>query len=350
MKQLLIAILASVFFFLFVLSFVILRDKRITDLESAYLVQPIQQDANERVWKNFNFEVIGASTEFISSSHMRFDEKGYIYVADNDDKTIKRFDVYGDLSKTYGKGEGRGPGEFLTIIDLHISEKNTLWIVDDRNNRVTIYDTENQEKWNILNLDYAFNKILPIGTDYYWAEKKFNNQMEIYQNSGQLIGKVDPIVNDPRLWSYVLEGFYALVPNGGVVQSQYHTNKIVGYSKNGEVIFFREPIEFLGLPEIDPHYANDVAKINTVDFSSWLQVTSDPHVNDNFLYVFVKKKDGRTNEWGAGFIDVYDLNAGDYQYSFKLPESLEAMAVSDAYIAGISEELGRLMIWKLNEK
>lgn len=324
-----------------------IREKSVTNLESAYILNPIPQVDKERVWLDMDFLEVGISNEFISSSHMRFDDNGNVYIADNNDKTVKRFDLNANLNKTYGKGEGRGPGEFLIIIDLQLSEDNKLWIVDDRNNRVTIFDIENDQSWDILNLDYTFNKILPIGIDHYWFERKFNNQMEIYNLFGDFLGRVEPIVNDTQLWAYVLEGFYTLIPGGGVVQSQYHTNKIVKYSRNGEVIFFREPIEYSGLPKINPHYANDVARINTVDFTSWLQVTSDPQVADNYLHVFVKQKDIHSNEWRDGFIDIYDLSSGDYHFSYHLPVRVETLAISNTHIAGISEELGRLLIWEV---
>lgn len=350
MRQILYIALIVVFLFLSILSFVIFREKSVTDLETAYISNPIPQVDKKRVWIGMDFREVGISNEFISSSHMRFDENDYIYIADNNDQTVKRFDLNAEINKTYGKGEGRGPGEFLTIIDLLIGEDKKLWVVDDRNNRVTIFDTENDQSWNILNLEYAFNKILPLGSENYWFERKFNNQMEIYHISGEFLGRVEPIVNDPQLWAYVLEGFYALISGGGVVQSQYHTNKIVKYSRNGEILFFREPIEFLGLPKINPHYANDVARINTVDFSSWLQVTSDPQVAGSFLHVFVKQKDFQSNEWEDGFIDVYNLTSGDYQFSYHLPERVETLAISSTHIAGISEELGRLLIWEVKER
>lgn len=343
-KYILLFVLAGALLYL-LMSF---RSLSVTDLYDSYRINPVPQEQKDRVWRELNFNKIGESENFISSSHMRMGNDNRVYLADDEENVIRRFSLAGEQEFVYGLGQGRGPGEAQTIIDLHISADSTVWLVDDMSNRVTMYDLRNPDKWEILELNYVFNKIFPIGRDRYWVEKKFDSQMKIMNFEGDQMGQVEALVDDPKLWAYVLEGFFALVPGMGVVQVQYHTNHIIQYDNTGDILFFREPIAFKGLPDIEPYYANDFARVNTVDYRTWKQVSSDPQVVGGEIHIFVKIKSESTGEWERGFIDTYSLDNGDYLYSYKLPATFQSLAISENYLAGIDEELGKLIIWKIN--
>lgn len=343
-KYILLFVLLGAFLYL-ALSF---RSSSVTDLYDSYIINPVPQDQKERVWKELTFDKIGESRNFISSSHMRIGDDNTVFLADDEENVIRRFSLTGEQESVYGLGEGRGPGEAQTIIDLHISADSTVWLVDDMSNRVTMYDLRNSDQWEILELNYAFNKIFPIGSDRYWVEKKFDSQMKIMNFEGKQVGQVQAIVDDPELWAYVLEGFFALVPNRGVVQVQYHTNHIIQYDSTGDILFFREPIAFQGLPDIEPYYANDFARVNTVDYRTWEQVSSDPQIVGDEIHIFVKLKSESTGEWEQGIIDAYSLDDGDYLYSYELPAVFQSLAISENYLAGIDEEIGKLVFWSIN--
>lgn len=344
MKNKIYILSGFVFVFFLVLAFLMIREKSVTNLDEAFLKKPVPQDLKDRIWKEIVFEKHGESDDFISSSHIRFRDS-LIYVVDNDNHVIKQYDRNGKFIQNFGKGNGRGPGEFLTIIDIQVTENNELWALDDKNIRATIFDLKNNQEWTSINFSTAFNKIIPIEKNKYWFQSRYDNQMDIYTISGDKIGQIEKFVDDPQLWAFVLESFYALAGNN-LVLAQYHTNYISKISNNGQILYFREPIAFLGLPKIDPHYANDVARINTVDFTSWKQISSDPHVNSKSIHIYVKLKNSKTEEWDNSFIDVYNLTDGDYLYSYELPEKLEALTVTDDLLIGVSEETGKLKIWR----
>jgi hypothetical protein len=66
-----------------------------------------------------------------------FDSEGNIFIADSYELTIKVFDEQGNFMKTFGR-EGNGPGEFITLSDLHWCRfDKTLYIPDRRNNRIS---------------------------------------------------------------------------------------------------------------------------------------------------------------------------------------------------------------------
>lgn len=334
-------------FFICVLLFFTFRSNKVTDLDSAFISPPVSQELTKRNWKDLVFKEVGNSEDFIYSHHMRFDNKDQIYIADNDLKLIKKFDIEGNLIDVLGKGEGRGPEEFLIIVDLFVDNQNNIWALDDRNNRATIF-REDSLKVDILDFSKVFNRVIPINRNEYWFQERFNNLIKIYNSNDQQIGQTEKIVSDPELWSFVLESFAALAPNNDVILSQYHTNLFIKYSKNGDVVYFRKPIEFSGFPKIDPYYANEVGTINTVDFSSWKQITKNPQIVGNTIQFHINKKEIGSEDWDKFFVDVYDLKNGNYLYSYDLPERLQSLAISTGHLAGISEEQGNLKVWKIN--
>lgn len=338
--------ISFILFFICAISFFTLRSNKVTDLNSAFISPPLSQELTQRNWKNLELEEVGNSEDFIYSHHMRFDKKNQIYIADNDLKIIKIFDLKGNLLDTLGKGEGRGPEEFLIIVDLFVDNQNNIWAMDDRNNRATIFREDSIEA-TTLDFSKVFNRIIPLNINEYWFQERFNNLIKIYNSDNLQIGQTEEIVNDPELWSFVLESFAALAPNNDVILSQYHTNLFIRYSKNGDVVYFRKPIEFLGFPKIDPYYANEVGTMNTVDFSSWEQITKNPQVVENTIQFYINQKIIGEEDWNKFFVDVYDFENGNYLYSYELPERLQSLAISSTHLAGITEKEGKLKIWKV---
>lgn len=71
-----------------------------------------------------------------------FDDEGKIFIADSYELTIKVFDEQGNFINSFGR-EGNGPGEFITLDDIHWCRfDNTLYIPDRRNNRINKFSTD----------------------------------------------------------------------------------------------------------------------------------------------------------------------------------------------------------------
>ncbi|PIQ08805.1 MAG: hypothetical protein COW71_09830 [Ignavibacteriales bacterium CG18_big_fil_WC_8_21_14_2_50_31_20] len=71
------------------------------------------------------------------------DKNENLYVADGAFKTIKKFSTNGKYLKTFGAGEGEGPGEFESIQDMDVDSLGNLYIVDKILRRVTVLDSAN---------------------------------------------------------------------------------------------------------------------------------------------------------------------------------------------------------------
>ena len=69
------------------------------------------------------------------------DSQGLIYVMDWGDKNIKVFDQSGKQILVIGK-KGQGPGEFDTPAYLKIGENDRIVLLDSRQYRISILDTD----------------------------------------------------------------------------------------------------------------------------------------------------------------------------------------------------------------
>jgi len=64
-----------------------------------------------------------------------------LYVTDNAFKKIKIFSNSGMLVKTMGRGEGRGPGEFLDLRTIDVDSSGNVYVVDMSKLEITMFDT-----------------------------------------------------------------------------------------------------------------------------------------------------------------------------------------------------------------
>lgn len=69
------------------------------------------------------------------------DKDGNIFAADLGEYCVKKFDTTGRFIIRFGR-KGQGPGEFLSLSDLAISESNQLYVCDTQNKRISIFATD----------------------------------------------------------------------------------------------------------------------------------------------------------------------------------------------------------------
>ena len=67
--------------------------------------------------------------------------QGHVYVVDFGDRAVKQFTIQGDFVRSYGKGEGEGPGEFQAITDADVDREGHVWALDPIVSRLQEFDT-----------------------------------------------------------------------------------------------------------------------------------------------------------------------------------------------------------------
>jgi len=341
-----------IFFLLILFYFFSQKSKSVTDLEGSWIVQPVEQTLKVRQWKEFDFKESGVSIEFLESNSLKFKSDSILYAEDLNRLVINVYDTEANLINSLGSGNGRGPGEFLHISSLSIDISGNIWALDPNNNRATIFNPNDNDDFQIIEFPVVPLRVMPAGTNEYLLEQRFNNYIKRYTLNGELIDQFDVLVDDPPLWSGVLVSNFATAPDNSLVSTLIHINYLVRYSPTGKIEYFRKPISPPEFPKIEPYYANDVGRVNSVDYTSWEQTTIGVYIvgdkihvliRDNFVWYLHEQRVESRQET----VDVYNLEKGDYQYSYKLPAQLQSMAVSSTYLAGIPESLGKLVIWEV---
>lgn len=78
------------------------------------------------------------------------DRNGGVYIADEDQSTIHRFDSSGNYIRSFGR-DGEGPGEFRSLVQID-TDGNFLYGLDRNLNRITTFDPETGDPVETLTL------------------------------------------------------------------------------------------------------------------------------------------------------------------------------------------------------
>ena len=92
----------------------------------------------------FQKEIIYTGDFIGSIGQVVIDSKENVYIGDLINNTIHLFSPNGKYIKQIGR-EGKGPGEFKYIIGVQIGQKDSLYILDGKLNRITIYSPDKYE-------------------------------------------------------------------------------------------------------------------------------------------------------------------------------------------------------------
>ena len=97
---------------------------------------------DDRPWTLEEVKRIGDPNTFYNIRAVAVDRNSDVYVADRSN-TVRVFDNTGALLRTIGQ-QGSGPGEFAWIVGMAIDPHQSLWVVDYRNARFSIFDASGQ--------------------------------------------------------------------------------------------------------------------------------------------------------------------------------------------------------------
>jgi hypothetical protein len=269
-------------------------------------------------------------------------------VSDFGDMKIKKFDLDARLMEVLGKGEGRGPGEASNIMDMNVDELGRIWMTDSQNNRITIF--ESSENWEIIEPETIPARVLPFTDNRYMLKPRFSSSVpEIRNEDGTLNSPFQSLVKEHQLWTNVLDAFYKKDLDEGIILLNYSTNDFVRYNFEGEIEFFRRPIEPPELPEILPprRYSDDQNYFfNEFDQNTIKQRTIDIEVVGDQIHLLVVNIIPENRR----LADVYSVETGDYLYSYKFPENLSAFAITEKHFAGLVRDSVGIAIWSVNDE
>lgn len=326
---------------------------KIGDLEKAYIISPVEQQAKERIQKKVDFKQVAISDDFYSATSMQFGKDGLLYFGDREEMIVRSFDLSANPIDSFGSGKGNGPGEFVRFFEaIHLDKKNNIWIYDSSNSRLTIIDSRTKSKV-IHQTDEVSFFLIPLDSGNYAADRYQYASTDIYSADHEKTGSFEPLVRNPELWNIVFQGAVAIHDDFSVLKAFYFTNNIAMFSSKGDLIYFRESVNPVETNKIVPEYQvyeNGGPGYTFADFSYFEQLTPAISLSKNYIHLLVSVNEEfnfETEEYeSTRFFDVYEIKSGDYAYSYNTPEPVTDFAVSETHLAGISEATGRLVIWE----
>lgn len=133
------------------------------------------------------------------------DSNNNIYILDSKEKAVYKFSEEGKFQKRIGR-QGQGPGEFEKPCSIYIDSKDVIYVLDEINRRVEIFDSDSNYTKSIKILEFPIGNHRSINVDnsgnlyisgYYHI---LNTVLAKFSSTGELIRKFDlPIVEYTKL-------------------------------------------------------------------------------------------------------------------------------------------------------
>ncbi len=130
--------------------------------ELVFEFNEIPPESVKRKWKKIEyrkeFQIGGIEKSILLyPSKLRVDKNNNIYILDNKDYSVKKFDKYGNFQKKFGK-KGKGPGEFETPFDFDIYGEDKVAILSPNDNKFGVFYKNKiyEHKFKLMPIKLAF--------------------------------------------------------------------------------------------------------------------------------------------------------------------------------------------------
>lgn len=280
---------------------------------------PVPQEATDRSILSPSFEVLWTAggdvpeqvePMFYGPLNVEVGPGGHVFVTDYGSYDVKELSIDGALVRTYGAGQGQGPGEVQGITDILI-RPNELFVADPWNQRVLVFDRQGDGIrtikppenffWRIEMLSPDELILLEINTPHLFAR---------VSPEGLPLGSFGALLHSQERHGLVLNGWLSAAGNDRFVYSAYRSSLLASYGADGTCHYLVETIEPLPMAKV---YENKTER--------WADRSARPSsksisVADGKVYLLSNIRAGVQQ---LGMVDVYDVDHGSYLYSFRNP-------------------------------
>lgn len=257
-------------------------------------------------------EIIGRINAFC------VDNNENLYVADGSILKVLKFSKEGKLEKVYGRGGGKGPGEFTNISDVKVDSINNIYVLDKMNMRISAFDRDNTflSLQKISFLAGKISVVSPMIIDVvgfgftYKGELIYRYNLADQQNS--FIERYVSRLNDKKTEEGMRIGNLNCMKrskSGDLYFSYYYPYYLIKYSPEREPEWKITGKRKLPRPEYSGS-RNNVKSSSGID-----EMILFERENLVGLIVSINKNENRKY-----FLDFYEMNEGSYFGSVSLNE------------------------------
>lgn len=334
------ALLAVVLVIGFLTSFA--KERSVISRQPRLAVEVEPQPVTERQLVDGAYQLVWRTSEdsnlvLYGPLRTKFDPEGRLFVIDYGDFSVKQLDGSGALLARYGLGEGQGPGEMKTIVDVAVERPGEVWVSDRANGRISVFG-EDGALARTLRTDVQPYR-LALAPDGGWVTNLPAGSPQLfvrYDAEGQEVARFGEVLEDQAVHSLALDGFVTTAADGFVFGGSV-SPFLAGWSFDGERRFLVEVVDTFPMPTLrqdsEKMWIDRDARHSTVTLS----------VVGEEIHVFTYFIDGVRRR---GAIDTYRLSDGRYLYSRRIPDQCHWLAVGpDGALASVFESTVTLWQW-----
>ena len=304
-----------------------------------------EQKIKSRIFKNVDVKrIFRTSDSLFSPIKLKLDKRNsYLYVLDIGDLRIKKFSLFGKFIRSYGRGKGKGPGEFLNPVSFVVDDNLRIWVSDPYTGIITVIGDDNSIKRSFrpknisaeiclakgkvvlsrtINTEYLFD-VYDMSGNYLYSlgEKIFpvNSKSPEFLFGFPLIAGIEDIDFDHKFLYCTFERlncFLAIDIEKGTLKYLMKTIDDIKLPEIKVIETKSGPIYKVGEDKEFPSLA-----MNLVGDKIYITSGKNFSVDDN-----------------TTFVDVYSSESGEYLYSFKIPEKFKQGGYFDGrYYYGVGD-------------
>lgn len=314
----------------------------------SFLVEVKEQKQRKRSFRDVQFKQIAQiggmeDTVLLNPIGLAAEKDGKIYVNDYGSFQVKLFRPDGTLERVYGNGKGQGPGEAVNAGDFRVSPNGHVWICD-LGLKLNEFNEQGQfiemikevgRPYRITMLDNTRVAVVPFDA--------YDDLVKIYETSGRLVAHSGPVVERQDYFFPALAGDVQRQPaRDRIVQMPHYAGLLFCFDEQAELQYARRMIAPPDFPEIRYSEKNGAVAYGLYFDRIHTRYPSFS-IADDAIHVLTSQ-DVKTDSTQY-VIDVYDLQNGDYRYSYHLPVTpLRDISILDNRMYTISN--ATVTLWK----
>lgn len=241
-------------------------------------------------------------------------EEGHLFVYDFGDYTVKAFTREGEYVATYGRGEGRGPGELTMMSDMGVWRDSLVYLVDPRQRRVSFFEKDG----DFVKVETYEAPIVGLT----WSGDLTKYMERLHPATSTFLSITTPSGHKAAISQLLSGDSPRIILDGSLHTSQGRAIYVMRYFP---AILMFSPDDTTGVAYPTPDYGQPRPKVRTRNegraqqvFAPSTRIHEKSTIHDGVLSVEVPDPEVDSLQF-----DLYDAREMEYMYSIQLPAEVE---------------------------
>lgn len=277
-----------------------------------------EQSSEERTWKGASFDELfsvpfGPEVQLYYPGRMAVDKHGNLYVADLSTFQTFQFDSTGKHVRLYGVGIGDGPGEMVQLTNIGVGGDSIVYMFDHFARKILYFGMDDAKfiGSRLMGATPMMHQITDEGREYTLF---FESDSLFESRKGMDVTHFGQLTEEDRGSGSSLSIGALATHKEDMVYAPVYFPVLVRYDSEGTVVFSRTTMSYThGFKGPKYEQVNmgfgEVYQISGEVYHSGISVSE----GKIFVYLTLQEPDG------GQAMDVYDVETGDYEFSFWLP-------------------------------